>query len=100
MTIVSSFRNFELHAARAPLVLAASAEVMTLWTTKAGLPPEEARRRLSELVVIVRDPVGCIIGVSTAQQGPGSRKGRGTLLPEDVLPTRIEGSPGTCGTHA
>lgn len=75
MTIVSSFRNFELHAACAPLDLAASAEVMTLWTTKAGLPPEEARRRLSELVVVVRDPAGCIIGVSTAQQGRVRERG-------------------------
>jgi hypothetical protein len=46
-----------------------AAEVVNLWTTKAGLPPKEAIRRLQELVVLVRDLEGRLIGVSTAQQG-------------------------------
>lgn len=69
MTSTSSFRNFTIGPAGACLDPAAAAEVATLWTGKAGLPPQEARRRLGELVVMIRDPAGCLIGVSTAQQG-------------------------------
>ena len=69
MSPISSFRNLTLYPVGPSLDPTASAEVVTLWTTKAGLPPQEARRRLGELVVLVRDTEGRLIGVSTAQQG-------------------------------
>jgi hypothetical protein len=69
VTPASSFRNFTLWPAGVPLHPAAASEVLTLWTTKAALPYHEAERRLSELVVLVRDPAGRLIGVSTARQG-------------------------------
>jgi hypothetical protein len=69
MNPISSFRDFTLHPAGPSLEPAVAAEVVTLWTTKAGLPRQEASRRLGELLVLVRDPGGRLIGVSTAQQG-------------------------------
>jgi hypothetical protein len=69
MPPLSSFRNFTLYPVGPSLDPAAAAEVVTLWTTKAGLPRQEASRRLQELVVLIRDPEGRLIGVSTAQQG-------------------------------
>lgn len=69
MTPASSFRGFTVEPATSPLHPAVAAEVVTLWTTKAALPYHEAERRLSELVLMVRDPAGRLIGVSTARQG-------------------------------
>lgn len=65
----SSFGDFSLEPADAILTSALAVEVLTLWTTKAALRYHEAERRLSELVVMVRDPAGRLIGVSTARQG-------------------------------
>ena len=41
-------------------------EVTQIWVTEAGLSPEEAGRRMKELVIAMKDPNGRIVGVSTA----------------------------------
>lgn len=41
-------------------------EVIHLWTHSAGLTAEQARQRLQELVLVVRNATGKVIGVATA----------------------------------
>jgi hypothetical protein len=41
-------------------------DVLALWTSEGGLPPEEAERRLSELLVVACDDRGRLAGICTA----------------------------------
>ena len=41
-------------------------DVVRLWTLEAGLPAEEARRRLAEVVRVATDSAGLLCGISTA----------------------------------
>ena len=49
------------------------AEIITMWRIANVLPPDEARRRVDEVVIAVRNPAGELAGVNTAfvQQVPG-----------------------------
>jgi hypothetical protein len=40
-------------------------EIIALWTGNRAVPPEEAERRVEEVVYIIRNPDGMIAGVST-----------------------------------
>ena len=40
-------------------------EIIALWTNHRAIPPDEAERRVQEVVYIIRNPDGIIAGVST-----------------------------------
>jgi hypothetical protein len=41
-------------------------DVLALWTAEGGLPPDEAERRLDELLLVASDEAGSLAGITTA----------------------------------
>ena len=63
MKSVTDFSFHRIHSAVSPEL---GAEVVAIWTQFGGLDAAEAQRRLSELVMIVKNKSGKVIGISTA----------------------------------
>lgn len=51
----------------------AGEEVIRLWTAEAHLAPDEARKRLTEVVHVATDPAGMVVGVSTSYLARNAR---------------------------
>ena len=63
---MKSVADFFFHPIRGTISSQLSSDVVSAWTALAGLSEVEAQRRLSELVLIVKDKSGKIAGISTA----------------------------------
>jgi hypothetical protein len=64
--MIKSVSDFSFHTIVGAVSHEISAEVVKIWTERAGLDRAEAERRLGELVLLARSTAGQIVGISTA----------------------------------
>ena len=62
---MKSVSDYSFHTVNGSLPRELAEEVVKLWINFAGLEGQEAQRRLKELVMILSDRAGKVIGVST-----------------------------------
>jgi hypothetical protein len=65
---MKSVADFSFHPVSGAILPEIGNEVVKIWTELAGLNPEEAHRRLSELTLVVKNVSGKIAGISTASK--------------------------------
>lgn len=81
-------QGYRLHIVHGRLLLTDAEDIIAMWLTAGVLPPAEARRRVLEVVCLVRDPEGKAVGVNTvyvnrlSPDGPSYYFYRTFLLPE------------------
>lgn len=61
-----SVTDYSFFTVDSPVSGELAREILDLWTKSAGLTDEQAKKRLTELILYVRDGSGQIIGVATA----------------------------------
>lgn len=61
-----SVTDFSFSFVESPVSDDLANELVALWTNSAGLSQEQARQRLDELILFVRNGAGQIVGVATA----------------------------------
>lgn len=64
--MVKSVSDFSFHTIEGTVSAEIASEVVKIWTEFAGLDQVESQRRLAELVMVVRENTGKVIGISTA----------------------------------
>lgn len=64
--MLKSVSDFTFQALTSPVTRETASEVVKIWTESAGLDQNEAQRRLTELVMVVKDNRGKVVGISTA----------------------------------
>lgn len=63
---MKSVANYSFHSIRDGISPDMTSEVVEIWTKSAGIALTEAQRRIQELVMVVRNDSGKIVGLSTA----------------------------------
>ena len=63
---MKSISEFTFHPIQGRISPGDESSVIKIWTDEAEMDPQEAARRISELVLLIRDGEGNIAGVSTA----------------------------------
>ena len=64
--MIKSVSDFSFHPIAETVSPEIASEVIEIWTEFAGLDKAEAQRRLAELIMVVKDEAGKVVGVSTA----------------------------------
>lgn len=64
--MLKSVSDFSFHTIGETVSPEIASEVIKIWTEFAGLDKAESQRRLVELIMVVKDGTGKVVGVSTA----------------------------------